>query len=499
LTTSEHPRGALLAGILVVFAAIAVYARFGTRAPLLHDDAIFVYGGQEMLHGVPPYLGIFDHKGPGATMLCCLGAWIGDLVGMDHLDAIRRLFFAIGIGSVIAVFALARTLFRSTRVALLSAAMFLAFARFGYHAASGPRPKTAVVLFQTLALLLMARRRWFAAGFSGALAGLVWQPTAIFALAAPLLAGTAAEPGRSLRSAGKALFGMSVPVVLVSLYFAASGAFDAFFEGAVLFNLRYVERSSSLRYRLFRIGEAIYESNAGLGFPILFGLLAIPLLFLWRSREKGVGPALLSDRFACLFWTLPAMLAWSLIDFQGPPDFFVFLPYAALGFAWTLKRGLDGLERELDLQARGRIGLTLLAFGALSGGGLYVAGYFHDDGLGEQRVEVTELFAHEGGAKAFFLGAPEAMVLAGRRNPTRYGFLMRGIDELIEDTEPGGFAGWLRALGHPDIVVVGEVALRSIDARHLSELRSWLSGWRLDEEAPGPWLVYRSRPDEAGS
>ena len=480
----------------VVLAALFVYTRYGTQARLLHDDAIFVYGGQQMADGVPPYVSIFDHKGPLSTMLCGVGAWVARLAGLDELTTIRRLFLLSALGAVLGIFGAGRRLFGSTRAGLLAAAVFLAYSRFGFHALGGPRPKTLVVGCEALALWAMASRSWFWAGACGALAGLTWQPTAIFAFAAIGLAGADPSGKGRLANALRATAGMVVPLAIVGGYFLAMGAFGAFFEGAVAFNLRYLASPTSVRLHLFKLAEAIYESNIGLGFTVALGLLAMPLAFLWRARRVGVGKALLRDPFACLFVTLPWPLAWSLADFQGYPDFFVFLPYAALGFAWILDRAWNGIR--LDLRApedtRRPDGAWLWVLSALLaiGGATWVANYYRTAELPAQRAEVAELLASFPNENVVFLGAPDAMVLGERTNPTRYGFLMRGIDALIDDTHADGFPGWLDGLGEPDGVIVGRIVLRSIAPDHLATLEAWLERFVLDEDASDSWLVYRA-------
>ena len=495
MSSTERSYFSWLVAAFLAVATLAVYSRFGSQARLLHDDAIFAYGGQQMVRGIPPYVSIFDHKGPLTTILCGIAAWLGELFGMDSLSAMRRMFLAIGVGSVLAVFGLARSLFHSTRTGLLAGAMFLAFARFGYHAISGPRPKTAVVLFESIALLCIVRRHWFAAGFSGALAGLVWQPTAVFAFAAVFLAGTMSEPGKKRKALTSAVLGMATPLLLTSGYFLWKGAFAEFFEGAVSFNLSYLSSPTSIRLHLFKIGEAIYEANIGLGFPITFGLLCIGLMLPWRSRGKGLANALLRDRFACLFVTLPWPILWSLADFQGQPDFWVFLPFAAVGFAWPLDRAMKGMQSDVDWAPGKSVALWLLAAFTLIGGGLYVGSYHRSVELPEQRSEVEALLASfDEDDPILFLGAPEALVLGERRNITRYGFMMRGIDALIEDTFEGGYDGWLDSLDRPAGAVVGRIVFRSIAPEPKAALEGWLeANYELDEDAPGQWLVYRRR------
>lgn len=495
----HRSRPALACAALLALASAFVFTRYGTSHELLHDDAIFAYGGERLLHGVPPYLSIFDHKGPLTTLLCGLGAWLGERAGADPLVAMRRLFLALGVGATLGTFALARASLGSTRAGLLAGAAFLAFARFGFHAVGGPQAKVPMVAFQAGALFCMARRRWLAAGFLGALAALAWQPMAVFPAAAVALA-CAASPGRRLAAGARALAGVLLALVPCAAWFAAEGALGALWEGAVVFNVRYLESPGTLRQTLLRFGEAIYLSNVGLGAPIALGLCALPLLLLARARRAGLGAALARDPAAPLFATLPWPFLWSAVDFQGHPDFFPFLPFAAVGIGWGLDLALDALARECALGARARGALAALCAAVLAAGGAFVGIYHRAGGLAEQRAEVARvLAAAPPGARWVAIGAPQVLVLGGIENPTRYGFLMRGIDNLIEATHPGGFAGWLEGLGEPDGVVVGEVAVRSISPAHRAALEAWLARFEAAPALSGRWRVCLRRAAQPGS
>ncbi|MBO0884599.1 MAG: hypothetical protein J2P17_30550, partial [Mycobacterium sp.] len=60
-------------GLTAVAIAAVVYSQFDLRGPLARDSAIYVYGGQQFIHGVPPYASIMDPKGPISGILCGFG------------------------------------------------------------------------------------------------------------------------------------------------------------------------------------------------------------------------------------------------------------------------------------------------------------------------------------------------------------------------------------------------------------------------------------------
>jgi hypothetical protein len=94
-------------------------------------------------------------------------------------------------------------------------------------------------------------------------------------------------------------------------------------------------------------------------------------------------------------------------------------------------------------------------------------------------------------AQMMSIGAPQALALACRRNPNRYLILLRGLDEHLHATWPGGIEGFVHDLeSHPpELIAFGRVT----GAR--SEV---LTRWMYDNYmerggAPGwTWFVHRS-------
>ena len=61
----------------------------GFDGELSRDLALYAYAGQQVADGVPPYVGVMNRSGPLAHLVPGAGAWVGDLVGVDDLLAIR--------------------------------------------------------------------------------------------------------------------------------------------------------------------------------------------------------------------------------------------------------------------------------------------------------------------------------------------------------------------------------------------------------------------------
>ncbi|MBV9454611.1 MAG: hypothetical protein JOZ19_10895, partial [Rubrobacter sp.] len=79
------PAGRLALPLLVLALAVFVYGMYGFDGVLLRDYSIYLYSGQRMAEGIPPYLSIFDHKGPLSPMIAGLGVMLSKLLGCDDV------------------------------------------------------------------------------------------------------------------------------------------------------------------------------------------------------------------------------------------------------------------------------------------------------------------------------------------------------------------------------------------------------------------------------
>lgn len=484
---------AFLHTALIVVVSALVYRQYGFAGPLTRDDAIYLYSGQQMARGIPPYLSIWDHKGPLAPMLAGIGAWIAPWLGIEDILSVRLVFFAISALTVVAVYLLVSDLLDSRALGLVAACLFLNFWGFGRHAASGPRAKTAMLLFAVLALWLTGRKRWFGAGLCGSLAFLAWQPTGIYPAAALALALLQSERRDRLPNALRVLSGIAVPIVAVSAYFGLHGALDEMVEGTILFNLVHLDRGGwSVLSNVRQIRLAVYSGYTTTVVPIWLGLGMLPVMLVRRLSQDHyrVGRWLSNDRFCALLLTAPLPLAWSLLDFQWYPDFFVFLPYAAAGLAWALASGYQALKQT---GKAAQAAVLILVCAILVSSAAYNYRQTSSGALADQRAWANEAVARYGGERVLSIGVPEALVVMHRANPNPYVFVINGIDNRIEATTPGRFEGWLDELAavDPDIIFYG-----STRGRFVPRLEEWLQS-RYTRVTIGEWMLY-VRPERAG-
>ena len=112
-------------GVASVVVATVLFTRFTIDGSMSRDESIYVYGGQQLSHGVAPYDSIFDPKTPIPTVLAGFGAWFGRLIGYRDVYAIRLVFLACSVLAVLAMYLLVQRMWRSV-LGGLTAAVILA-------------------------------------------------------------------------------------------------------------------------------------------------------------------------------------------------------------------------------------------------------------------------------------------------------------------------------------------------------------------------------------
>jgi hypothetical protein len=476
--------------LLSLALAAALYSRFGTGAHLWRDEAIYAYGGQQFAEGVPFYASIFDIKTPLASLLAGLGVLAGRAVGADDLEAIRVVFFLCACAAVVAVYLLALWLWRSTLAGLVAVAVFTAFRGFAIDAPGGPDAKTPAILFAVTSMALVVDRRWFWAALAGSLAFLVWQPLAIYAALAVVAAVLTEPAGRRRAALGRSLAGAALPLAVTVAYFWLSGALHEFVEAAFVFPVTGLSRGqSTLTGRLDDIVNTLGATYGTGRFLFWAGLLALPALLVVRVlRGRSDLRATLADPLVCVVGPSLAVIGvYSLIDFQGYPDLYPGLPYAALGVAGVAALVLERLRAP----ALRRAGTAAVAVAVTALAGLSLWSYSRDadadQGLAAQRASAATIERIlDRGETLYALGDPTPLVLTRRRNPSRFIYLSSGVGKWVVKRKPRGFRGFVGGIraAHPTVIVLNgwttPLAVRT--AR-------WLER-RYEHGYVGVWSVY---------
>ncbi len=481
---------------LVFLISACVFSQYGFNGTLIRDDSVFVYAGQQLAKGVPPYVSVFQPKTPASAFVAGFAASFANHLGFNDILTIRVTFFIISCLAAVTLHLLGSTLFKSHKVGFLAAFVFVGFWGFGRHAASGPRPKTLMVLFQILALLLTTRRKWFWAGMFGSLAFLTWQPTVVYPLLTISLAFMQAEGRERIKNLIRAISGFLSPVIVICTYFLYRGALDEFVTDAILFPIYYLERqSSSLSDRIFRIFDIIIFRKGGyssMAIPILFGLSMMGLLYVWRIRAQGgISRFISNDLFAAFLLSFPAPVIWSTIDFQGYPDFYVFLPYAAIGFAWMLSLALQSLKEIEHFGQFTRQLVFLVICVVLVGRAAREYRITSENGLDNQlrwaqRIESRYLTGDNDNLLS--IGRPEILALLHRTNQNRHIVINGGEHNLIEASTPGGLSGWLneQISTNPAVILYGKTKPAEVN----ETITGWLENEGFKRREVGQWSLY---------
>ncbi|MCK5505030.1 MAG: hypothetical protein KAJ10_07690, partial [Thermodesulfovibrionia bacterium] len=489
----SHTQSVLLAILVFVTTAI-VFSQYGFEGALRRDNAIYIYSGQQMANGIPPYVSMFDHKGPLTPMISGVGVMIAAFLNFDDILTVRIIFFMFACLTVVGLYLLGSTLFESRWIGILAAFTFIGFWGFGKHAVSGPQAKTPMVFFEVLALLLTANRKWFWAAFCGSLSFLTWQPMAIYPIVTIILAIAQSKRGHERTiNVIRAISGALTPIVMVSIYFLYKNAFYELIDGAILFNIVHLERSSALPYsNIIKPLVFAYRGYTLMFGPIVLGLLTVCVMYVWRLKlyERSISNLLSKDPFAIFLLSFPAPVIWSLLDFQGYTDFFVFLPYAAIGFGWLLYLLLD--SRLVSAVFRpGLVNIFFLVICAiLVGSAAMNYRMTSKTGLKQQRQWADQLKSQLGKESKFLsIGRPSILALLHMTNPNRYLFIVYGIDNHIHANTPGGFYGWLKGLEkyNPSMIALGKTG-----GRYKDQLLNWLHT-HYRKTTLGEWTLFVKR------
>lgn len=432
-------------GPLLALVAVGVFVAHGFHGHLYRDAAVYAYGAQQVVEGVPPYVSILNRAGPLAHLVPAIGVWFADLVDIDDVIGIRLVMTAVSVVCVWALYLAGRDIFRSRLAGIVAASTLLTFEGFVAHATAGPREKTTMMLFLVLALWCISRRRWGLAGAAVALSTLAWQPVFFVGVVATLV-GIAALRGRAILRALLAFaIGGIVPTALCVLGFWMAGALQELLDGFVLINARYTYQEGllhwlatlGLSHLLEGFGWSLWLILAGLVAIVVAASLAVPRAV--RDREAA-DVAVVATGAAAL-----AGIGWSLRAFNGWADTAVLLPMAALGVGAVAAAVAHRLPQ--------RIGVRVVAVWTVV---TLVAAFAssldnRDDRLVLERRAVNGILAAgPPDATLMSVGAPQALVLSGRTNPAQHQNFQAGLAAYVDDTYPGGLAGFADFIGEQE-------------------------------------------------
>ena len=148
-------------------------------------------------------------------------------------------------------------------------------------------------------------------------------------------------------------------------------------------------------------------------------------------------------------------IIWSIRDFQGSPDFFIFLPYFSIGFAWMVYSGFKAITSDTRILNIGLI-LTIISITTFS---WFNYQFTRTERLFEQYANALRLqkkYLRHPEDQILSVGRPEILVLLEMTNPNRYPVLYTGYDIYIDQNTTGGIMQWFEEelIIEPKIVFV---------------------------------------------
>jgi hypothetical protein len=483
---------AWVGALLALATAGALFSRFSIDDTLTRDESIYAYGGQQLADGVPFYVSIFDPKTPLSAMLAGVAVITGRAVGAGDVHSIRIAFFMFACLAVAAMYLLGLWLWGSPLAGAVSAATFASFRVFAVDALGGPDAKTPGVFLAIVSMALLVRRHWFWGAFAGSLAFLVWQPLGIYAAVAVAAALLTSDRDQRWSSVRRALAGAAVPLVAITLYFWLAGALSDFYEAAFHFSLTGVERGpETLGDRLARIARTVNDHPWGVRVLFWGGLVAlVALLVLRLARARSdLRLAVKEPYVSIVVASFVPVAVFTMSDFQGYPDLYPALPYAALGVG-----GVAGLAVGRIEGARLRRVATVASFVAVAAlvafsWSSYSGRQPDETGLVTQRAEASALErVLKPGETLYALGDPTPLVLTGRRSPSRYIYLSSGVSHWVIDHTPGGVEGWRAQIRASDPAII---VMKGWRGRNAHAMRRWLRS-SYDPGRVGKWRIFVS-------
>ncbi len=278
-----------------VLVAIVVLLTVGVRIhllgiPLERDEGEYAYGGQLLLHGIPPYKLIYSMKYPGiyAAYALIMAVFGQTIVGI-HLG-----FMLVNAFTIVLIFLLGKRVFSSA--AGVAAAAAYALLSIGRGVLGLQAHATHFVVIAALGgMLLLLRRadawRWLTLLLSGLLFGiavLMKQHGILFAAFGVMYLAwegfTQRRNGWRLIVRDMAIFlgGVALPLALTGLALWWAGVFNKFWFWTFTYAREYAQETPlSTGLLIFRYNfPGVVEPNFAIWFIALAGLVAI-----WLKKE----------------------------------------------------------------------------------------------------------------------------------------------------------------------------------------------------------------------
>lgn len=415
-----------------------------TQLPFSADNQTFYFIAERVASGIPPHAGLVNHKLALPMMMSGGAIWIGRVLGIDDVLAVRILSMALAAGAASLVWALTLRLTGGRLAAVLGGAVMLTFSDFFKQGAMGVRPQLFATFFLTLALIHCADRKSFRSGLSAGAAFLCWQPAATVAVAVAVAAALDRGDRRALL---RACFGGIFAFLAYESYFAVHGLLGEQLYQSFRMGLDTSEHSPPRWRDALRFVLLLEEPERSRGF-LFAGSLAAVLIGGWlravaaprdaweRIRaEPGIVAGVVTAHLA---------IAFTFTDFQAFPDRFVLLPFYAAASGYVLAMTIAAFSRLPREYVR-------IAIGAFCIWALVTPGFQKRPSSGERTVSLAsqrQLAAAIHGLEdeygpVWAIGCVHLLGLARRDNFDRYGVMIDArVRAYMQRETPSGSQGY---------------------------------------------------------
>ena len=452
--------------------------------PEVGDPTIYDYLAQAILRGQIPYRDVVDIKSPGAPYLSAMAILVGRILGVGDIFAIRALHVLL-VGFLSAVtFQVANVYFRSRIAATIACLIPLLREPIAKAYIGGTQPKLTMIIFGLLTLLLIAKDRPFVAGIVSMLSCLCWQPGLMFTGIAVLMFSRYFTSWRDLKAL-KVLTGAALPLALVFGYFYSKGALGDLWTWTITYNYSVFgpEAGPGLGSALNHIW---IMTRRVFGKEILIVLVSVVALFLFvierirdkaRARTALVAPDLFRD--AIVFPPL-IYFAFTLVNFQGPPDLIPFFPFIGIYTGWLIVRvgrvvGPRIPFKSLSPPLRDSL-VGISAIAVILAVVFFRAGKFQLPGTRLQDQEAAmQLLSQQlqPADKIYVHGAVEILVLLNRANLNPYVDFDWGKDDFAMRRRGTSFREFIDEMEAAAPKYVSATRLRKVYNRR--ELEQWIN------------------------
>ncbi|MCS6886197.1 MAG: DolP-mannose mannosyltransferase [Acidobacteriota bacterium] len=457
----EHNKWYVL-GVFVF--ALLVYLRFGPHEqPVGGDLSMWDYMAQSIARGSVPYRDVVNIKTPLGAYIGAAAIWLLRPLDVRDLFAIRYAFLLQAALVVALTYLLFEVYWQRRLLGVLAASIMLSYDSFGIWNASGAQVKTTALLFGLLSIYLLAKQKYFWAGFVGSLSFWAWQPGLLFAGVAGLCSLNSLKRGFV-----RVILGTALGVLLGVGYFFFVGAARAFYDWCFSFNIsaNTSVAAASGWARLATVIDKAYPDEWLFWwmFPVGFLVHLVDVVVKLRNKEADI--KLLAPTLAFVVYGL-----FTYFNLQSGPDAIFFLPFIALYCAYLAMRLGSCIER-FKLPAVSIYLNCVLVLGVVTFFVLDAFGYNPAFTLDEQQQDYSLVFDEISPMdKVYAHGSLDLLVLGGLVNASKYIYFDRGKDVYAAKLE-GGFD---KIIGQLEAARPRFVALSKLErVQHKDQLLAWL-------------------------